>query len=218
VRSTTPFFAILIYKLFYSRTYPLSTYISLLPLILGVILATYGDYYFTPLGLTFTLAGTILASVKTIFTNSLMTGTIKLPALELLQRMSPLAALQSFAYAWVTGELSDFCGYLEAERSHGFLWAIVVALLGNGVIAFVLNVSSFQANRLAGALTMTVCGNVKQCLTILLGIVLFGVRVGLLNGMGIVLAVLGAAWYSSVELRMKGKSGYGGISRRPSCK
>ena len=87
---------------------------------------------------------------------------------------------------------------------------MVAALLGNGVIAFLLNVSSFQANRLAGALT--VCGNVKQCLTILLGIVLFGVKVGLLNGMGIVLAVLGAAWYSIVELRMKGKTEYGGIS------
>ena len=145
-----------------------------------------------------------------------MTGTIKLPALELLQRMSSLAVLQSFACAWATGELSDFCTYLEAKRGHRFLWTMVAALLGNGVIAFVLNVSSFQTNRMAGALTMTVCGNVKQCLTILLGIVLFGVKVGLLNGMGIVIAVLGAVWYSTVELRMRGKSGYGGIRRRPS--
>jgi len=215
VRSTTPFFAILIYKLFYSRTYPSSTYVSLLPLISGVILATYGDNYFTQLGFAITLIGTILASAKTIVANRLMTGTIKLPALELLQRMSPLAALQSFAYAWATGELSNFCTFLEAERVErggSFLWPVVAALLGNGVIAFLLNVSSFQANRLAGALTMTVCGNVKQCLTILLGIVLFGVKVGLLNGMGIVLAVLGAAWYSIVELRMKGKTEYGGIS------
>ena len=219
MRSTTPLFAILIYKLFYSRTYHFSTYVSLLPLISGVILATYGDYYFTQLGFAITLVGTILASVKTILTNRLMTGTIKLPALELLQRMSPLAALQSFAYAWATGELSDFCTFLKAERverGDRFLWAMMAALLANGVIAFLLNVSSFQANKLAGALTMTVCGNVKQCLTIMLGIVLFDVKVGLLNGMGIVLAVLGAAWYSSVELKTKAKTGYSGIHRLPS--
>ena len=101
-------------------------------------------------------------------------------------------------------------------RGSTSLWAMVAALLGNGMIAFLLNVSSFQANKLAGALTMTVCGNVKQCLTILLGIALFGVKVGFLNGIGIVIAVLGAAWYSCVELRTTENTGYGGITRRPS--
>jgi hypothetical protein len=50
---------------------------------------------------------------------------------------------------------------------------------------------------------MTVCGNVKQCLTVLLGIVLFNVQIGLTNGAGMVVALAGAAWYSSLELRRK---------------
>lgn len=82
---------------------------------------------------------------------------------------------------------------------------VLFALLGNGVLAFVLNISSFQTNKLAGALTLTVAGNLKQCLTILLGIVLFDVRVGLVNGVGMAMAVAGAAWYSMVELNSKGK-------------
>ncbi len=67
-----------------------------------------------------------------------------------------------------------------------------------------LNVSSFSTNRAAGALTMTVSANVKQCLTILLGIAAFGLRVGFLNGLGMAVALAGAAWYSAVELRAKG--------------
>jgi hypothetical protein len=200
MRSTTPLFAILIYKLFYSRTYSTSTYLSLIPLVLGVGLATYGDYYFTTLGFVLTLLGTILASVKTILTNRLMTGNLRLPAMEVLLRMSPLAAVQSIFFAWATGELGEFCESIEYGEVSRFT---VLALLGNGMIAFALNVSSFQTNKLAGALTITVCGNVKQCLTILLGIVLFNVQVGLLNGFGMLLAISGAAWYSFVELRTK---------------
>lgn len=80
---------------------------------------------------------------------------------------------------------------------------MIFALLGNGLLAFFLNVSSFSTNKVAGALTMTVCGNIKQCLTVLLGIVLFGVKVGFLNGLGMLIAMGGAAWYSAVELRTK---------------
>jgi len=203
MRSTTPLFAILIYKVFYSRTYSTSTYLSLIPLVIGVGLATYGDYYFTALGFLLTLLGTLLASVKTILTNRLMTGSLKLPALEVLLRMSPLAAAQSLLMAWATGELGAFSAAVE---SRGFSQGTVLALLGNGFIAFALNVASFQTNRLAGALTVTVCGNVKQCLTILFGIALFNVKVGALNAVGMALAVAGAAWYSAVELRSKGRA------------
>jgi len=208
MRSTTPLFAILIYKIFYSRTYSTSTYLSLIPLVLGVCLATYGDYYFTALGFVLTLLGTVLASVKTILTNRLMTGSLRLPALEVLLRMSPLAAAQSLAMAWGTGELAGFAGALGGR---GLSHATVAALLGNGLIAFALNVASFQTNRLAGALTVTVCGNVKQCLTIVFGIALFGVRVGALNAVGMALAVAGAAWYSAVELRTKARGALGPV-------
>ena len=129
-----------------------------------------------------------------------MTGSLALPALELLLRMSPLAAAQSFLFAAGSGELSRFCSAVDAGR---VALPTVAALLGNGLLAFALNIASFQTNRLAGALTITVCANVKQCLTILLGILLFDVQVAALNGVGMALALIGAAWYSVVELRMK---------------
>ena len=45
----------------------------------------------------------------------------------------------------------------------------------------------------------------KQCLTILLGVMVFNVHVGVLNGCGMVIALVGAAIYSKVELDSKGK-------------
>ncbi|EON66241.1 hypothetical protein W97_05634 [Coniosporium apollinis CBS 100218] len=202
MRSTCPVITIIIHRIWYSRTYSRATYLSILPIILGVGLATYGDYYFTTAGFLLTSAGVLLAAIKTVVSNRLMTGNLALPALEILLRMSPLAAVQSILYAGVIGELSAFLTYV---RKGQLTSSVCIALVGNGVIAFLLNVASFQTNKLAGALTIAVCANVKQCLTIVLGIALFDVKVSLLNGAGIVVALLGGAWYSRVELESKGK-------------
>ena len=202
MRSTCPVFTIVIHRVYYGRTYSTATYAAVVPIVLGVALATYGDYYFTVTGFWLTLLGVILASVKTVVSNRLMTGGLALPALEILLRMSPLAAMQAMVYAWLTGESARFLQF--AADGHLPL-KMVAALLGNGILAFVLNVSSFQTNKLSGALTLTVAGNLKQCLTILLGIVLFQVKVGLANGLGMIVSILGAAWYSKVELDSKGK-------------
>lgn len=115
-------------------------------------------------------------------------------------RMAPLAAIQSLVYAYLTGELDRFAGFINDGHLTPHLW---LALLGNGFLAFLLNITSFQTNKLAGALTMTVCANVKQSLTVLLGVALFDVKVNLLNGTGMLIALLGAAWYSKVELDSK---------------
>ena len=203
-RSICPLFTILIYRFRYGRVYGDHTYISLVPVILGVGLATYGDYYFTIAGCIFTFTGVVLSAIKAVASNRLMTGGLALPALEILLRMSPLAALQSFLYAMFTGELASFMAWAQG----GNLTPLYgLALLGNGILAFSVNVSSFYTNKLAGALTVTVCANVKQCLTVLLGVVLFNVRVGLLNGFGMLVTMVGAAIYSKVELDSKGKQG-----------
>lgn len=114
--------------------------------------------------------------------------------------MAPLAALQSLGYAVITGEMGHFVTFVN---DGGLSTNLVLALLGNGFLAFLLNITSFQTNKIAGALTLTVCGNVKQCLTVLLGVLLFNVQVGLLNGIGMLIALCGAAWYSKVEIDAK---------------
>ena len=66
MRSTCPIFTILIYRFRYSRAYSIKTYLSLIPVVFGVALATYGDYYFTNTGFLLTLLGVILASIKVL--------------------------------------------------------------------------------------------------------------------------------------------------------
>lgn len=67
MRSTCPVFTVLIHRLRYNRTYSTSTYLSLIPIVLGICLATYGDYYFTVPGFLLTLLGVFLAAVKAAY-------------------------------------------------------------------------------------------------------------------------------------------------------
>lgn len=105
-------------------------------------------------------------------------------------------------YSYASGELSQFMAFV---KEGSLSTPIMMVLFGNGLLACLLNITSFTTNKAVGALTLTVCGNIKQCLTVLLGVVLWKVHVDLLNGSGMVIALIGAAWYSKVEIAAKGR-------------
>ena len=52
---------------------------------------------------------------------------------------------------------------------------------------------------------MTVAANLKQCFSIILGIWLFRLQVGWMNGLGIIIALAGGAWYGKVEFGIKSR-------------
>ncbi|KAI5450189.1 hypothetical protein NCC49_003338 [Naganishia albida] len=198
VRASTPLFTILISSIFFKGKFTVLKLVSLLPVIAGVGFATYGDYYFTAWGLILTLLGTFLAALKTVVTNVIQTGgggRLKLHPLDLLMRMSPLAFIQCVIYGILTGELSRVQRYGALEMTRGK----ATALLLNGVIAFGLNIVSFTANKKAGPLTMTVAANCKQVLTIAIAVVMFNLTINITNGIGILLTLIGGAWYGWLE-------------------
>ena len=191
----TPFFTVIIYRLFFGKTYNRATYVSLVPVVAGVGFATAGDYYFTTMGFCLTLLGAFLAALKTVVTNRIQTGRLKLSPLELLYRMSPLAFVQTMVYAWYTGEMAQARTWAAGTMGRREL----LILLTNGAIAFGLNVISFTANKKTGALTMTVAANVKQILTIVLSIFFWGLQITWMNSFGILLTLFGGAWYAYVS-------------------
>lgn len=212
IRSTTPLVTTLVDSVVYGRTFPKMTYLSLMPIVLGVSIATYGDLTYTNVGLAVTLLGVILSTLKTVVTNKLLTGRLALSPLEILFRMSPLACGHSLIMASWQGELgrpfealNNVLSMSSASRSSSVYSANIlgVVLLGNGVLAFVLNMSSFNTNKLAGPLTMSVCANIKQCVTIVLGTVLFDTTVTTMNLWGIAITLVGGMAYGLAELRDK---------------
>jgi Triose-phosphate Transporter family len=149
-----------------------------------------------------TLLGTLLAAAKTILTNRIQVNNASpLHPLDLLLRMSPLAFLQSIFFAILIGEPTKLTALLSTMPSHAQS-TLALKLAINGALAFGLNYGSYAANKKTSPLTMTVAANVKQCLSIILGVWAFNLHVGWMNAAGIT-ALVGGAWYANVEFGMK---------------
>ncbi|KAI8337624.1 TPT-domain-containing protein [Chlamydoabsidia padenii] len=202
IRAMTPVFTVMISIAFLQKSYSNMIYLSLLPVVLGVAFATIGEYDYTVVGFLLTVLGTVLAAVKTIVTNRVQVGRLKLHPLDLLLRMSPLAFVQCVFYAYATGELERVRTFSSAHMTI----PLASGLLVNGLLAFALNIVSFTANKKTSALTMTVAGNVKQVLSIILAVVIFNLNINITNAFGIALTLIGGAWYGNVEMAEKAKS------------
>ncbi|GJE86315.1 TPT-domain-containing protein [Phanerochaete sordida] len=74
IRAVTPLFTIALSALLLHTPLKRTRVLALLPVVFGVALATYGDYYFTTWGLCLTLLGTFLAALKTIYTSVLQSS------------------------------------------------------------------------------------------------------------------------------------------------
>jgi len=208
IRATTPMWVMLINFVWLKKQPQRIVAISLLPTILGVAIATYGDYYFTRLGFIMTVLGTVLSALKGVVTNVVQVGELKMHPLDLLFRMAPLAVLQ-------TAFISVFSGELGRLRSE-FEWtgSKMLVLLGNGLLAGMMNFVSFTANKKTSALTMGVAGtlesgvanwlgNIKQVLSILLAVFIFSLHITASNGLGIVITLCGGAFYTYIDHKLK---------------
>ena len=78
--------------------------------------------------------------------------------LDLLTRMSPLAFVQCLACAYFSGELAQIRASSASAVVGPRAGLLALIILGNGFIAFGLNVVSFTANGKVGALNMAVAG------------------------------------------------------------
>lgn len=168
---------------------------SLIPVVAGIILTVLGEmngFEFTGLGMVLTVLGVVLSSLKGVMTNFMLIGGFKMHPLELIALVAPWAALQCVLASVVTGEASTIYSQYSSQPFDGLL---LMGLLANGSLAFFLNWISFAVNKETSALAMTVAGNVKQAVSIGLAVIIFNTPLTLLNGLGIVVTLLGGAWY-----------------------
>ena len=208
--------------------YSRSAYLSLTLVVFGVILATLtGDtssYTASTTALLVTVLGAFLASLKSIATSWLQCPRphhdmgsrtdrlgLDMNAIELLQCITPLAFLQAVLFAWSAGELQSRAlspaAAQPGSQTRFPLGHLVGLLLLNCATAFALNIASFEANRRAGPLGITIAGNLKQVLVVAEDALRAGQRgvvaFGFWKVLGVVATVLGSLAFSVEEQKRR---------------
>lgn len=128
-----------------------------------------------------TVLGAVVSAFKGVLASVFLQRS-RFSPLQLLMLTAPVAA----CICLTVGLL----GAGEGKMVTGVVKDNTLQLLINGSLAFILNWTGFAVNKETSALTITVAGNVKQALTVGLGIILFQTHVEWMGWLGLSMTLL----------------------------
>lgn len=196
VRSVIPGITLILSMFFLGKRYDKVYFYTIGLVVLGVGMASYGEVNFSTKGFIFTILVCFLSSLKSVLSSKFLVGNLKFHPFDLLYRMSTYAVVQLFLGV-IIFEREDI---MEWWSTYGD-WRFTVLLSFNGLMAFLLNWCNFMTTKMTSALTVTVAGNVKHITTIAFSIVIFNNPISLMNAAGTFITVIGAGYYSWLELK-----------------
>lgn len=195
VKSSVPAFTVVLQYLILKKTSSKQVYLSLIPVVGGVALASCTEINFVMGGFLCALFGSFLTSLQAVILHS---SAVKLDAVNLILYTSPI----SLAMLVVPCALFEFNSIRTEWQYYGELMPIVWLII-SGTVAFLLNYSSFIVSSVLTALTMTVAGNFKAVINIVASVLVFGNPIGVVNWIGCFVATGGVMWYNQLMMKQK---------------
>lgn len=194
-RALVPVIVMGISSIFYGKTYSTNRKWAIVPVVIGVGLAFFGDISTSYTGAFYTFLCIFFGALKVVMAGELLVGELKLHPIDLLSKMCPLALIQCIALAYLQGEVFELSSNWDSIMTTS---APKVVLL-SGILSFALNVSSFTANKCTSPLTLSIAANVKQVLLVVTATLYFQDPVPLINGIGIIVVIVASFRYGIVS-------------------
>lgn len=216
IKGLSPLFTVLAYRIIYNIRYPQATYLSLIPLTLGVMLACSGKsaYGGQLLGVIEALLAALIFVTQNIFSKKLFNEAAKAESESAGSRSNKLDKLNLLCYSsgmafaltlpiwfWAEGItlLGDFLhdGAVELSNKpnamdHGRL---TLEFVFNGVFHFGQNILAFILLSMVSPVTYSVASLIKRVFVIVLAIIWFRSPTTPVQAVGIALTFLGLYLY-----------------------
>ncbi|KAI9450763.1 TPT-domain-containing protein [Russula earlei] len=212
IKALSPLFTVAAYALFFGVRYSAKTYISLLPLTLGVMLACSFDVSASnAIGLLCAFGSAIVFVSSNIFFKKIMpTGSSasshKLDKLNLLLYSSSMAFLLMIPI-WVFTDLPLLLASQAAEPSHinhpahghGATHSVAYYIFMNGIVHFAQNIIAFIILASVSPVTYSIASLFKRVAVICIALVWFNQHVHPLQAIGIGLTFIGLWMYNDAK-------------------
>lgn len=196
VKATLPLFTVLLLRIFFKEKQTLPVYLSLLPIIGGVCVATVTEISFDILGLVSALFATLGFSLQTIFSKKALkdTGLHHMNLLLILSRLSALCFLPFWLLLDVTRIIHD----QNVINHEGKPFAIGLILI-DGMLNMMQNVLAFTVLSMVAPLSYAVANATKRVVIIGASLVLLRNPVTFVNVIGMLVAVFGVLLYNKAK-------------------
>ncbi|CAL9098400.1 unnamed protein product [Musa textilis] len=200
VGATTPFFTAVFAYLMTVKREAWITYITLIPVVTGVIIASGGEPSFHLFGFIMCVGATAARALKSVLQGILLSSEgEKLNSMNLLLYMAPTAVVLLLPATLIMEE--NVVGITMALAREDF--KIIWYLLFNSTLAYFVNLTNFLVTKHTSALTLQVLGNAKGAVAVVVSILIFKNPVTVTGMLGYTVTVIGVILYSEAKKRSK---------------
>ncbi|PYH72511.1 putative ER to Golgi transport protein (Sly41) [Aspergillus vadensis CBS 113365] len=214
IKGLSPLFTVLAYRVFFRIRYAKATYLSLVPLTLGVMLACSTGFSTNFFGILCALVAALVFVSQNIFSKKLFneasraeseaepSSRRKLDKLNLLYYCSGLAFILTLpiwfiseGYPLISDIIQDGAVSLSGNRGSLDHGALFLEFVFNGVSHFAQNILAFVLLSMISPVSYSVASLVKRVFVIVVAIIWFGSSTTSVQGFGIALTFIGLYLY-----------------------
>ena len=223
IKGLSPLFTVLAYRVIYDIRYPTATYLSLVPLTLGVVLACSVEFSGNLFGILCAFGGALVFVTQNIFSKKLFNDSAraeahghsvareprKLDKLNLLCYCSGLAFILTFPIWLWTDALPLYSAplslttHITPSPAPATSLYLPLEFFFNGIFHFAQNMLAFVLLSLVSPVTYSVASLIKRVFVIVMAIVWFGNSTTPVQAGGIALTFLGLYLYDRTSDSVK---------------
>ncbi|KAJ9172450.1 hypothetical protein P3X46_015687 [Hevea brasiliensis] len=200
IGATTPFFTAVFAYLMTLKRESWVTYVTLIPVVTGVVIASGGEPSFHLFGFIVCIGATAARALKTVFQGILLSSEgEKLHSMNLLMYMAPVAVAFLIPTAiFMEGDVVGITIALARDDMKFILY-----LTFNSALAYFVNLANFLVTKHTSALTLQVLGNAKGAVAVVISILIFRNPVSVTGMFGYSITVIGVILYNEAKKRYK---------------